>query len=132
MQARLNKPLLGEYTNFLKGYIAAFLTVIIVIFINNVLLMEYDTFSSRAARFAEGVPSILIFGHYYVLPGCILGEWVYRKFAVSKRFLTGFVLFALLGFAFGIIISGFQLNAIILAITIVGSVLFFCFRRDRK
>jgi hypothetical protein len=127
---------------FLKGCFGAYLTVVIYFFINN-CLDSYNTqslqhFYSGVKSFTSNLPGIIFFGSYLIIPGCLLGELVYNKFVNSKNIITGVILFGVLGVIYGTIIliidgggitSDTSFLSLVYTITIVGSFLFYLFRR---
>ncbi|ALC88921.1 hypothetical protein AM500_03225 [Bacillus sp. FJAT-18017] len=124
---------------FFKGFLGALLTVIAVLFIENILLNPHKTSSSEMFNyvvkdFFKELPALIVFGgFYYIMPGCLLGELLYRKYIKSKPFLTGLILFVFLGVGYGTLFTGFDLSeSLIFLYTITGSIVFYLVRRDYK
>ncbi|MFJ5717923.1 hypothetical protein [Neobacillus sp. NPDC093127] len=127
---------------FFKGCLAAYLTVVIYFFINN-CLGSYNTQSLQhfylgVKSFISDLTAIIFFGSYLIIPGCLLGELLYNKYVKSKKIITGVILFGFLGVTYGTIIliidgGGFTSDtsslSLVYTITIIGSILFYLFRR---
>lgn len=122
--------------------LAAYLTVVIYFFISN-CLNSYNTqslqhFYSGVISFTSDLPGIILFGSYLIIPGCVLGELLYNKYVKSKKIITGVILFGFLGVTYGTIIliidgggytSDTSFLSLVYTITIIGSILFYLFRR---
>jgi len=128
--------------NFLKGCIGTYLTVVIYFFIDNCLgsyqTQSFHNFYTGVKSFTSNLPGIIFFGSFIIIPGCLLGEMLYNKYVKSKKIIIGVILFGLLGVAYGTIIliidgGGFVSNtsflALVYTITIIGSILFYLFRK---
>ncbi|MFJ7309999.1 hypothetical protein [Peribacillus frigoritolerans] len=129
--------------SFLKGCIGAYLTVVIYFFINNCLgsyrTQSFHNFYLGVKSFTSNLPGIIFFGSYIIIPGCLLGEMLYNKYVKPKKIITGVILFGLLGVTYGTIIliiegGGFKSDtsflSLVYTITIIGSILFYLFRRS--
>lgn len=104
---------------------------------NSYSTQSFQNFSLATFTFAGDIPGIIFFGSFLIIPGCLLGEFLYIKYAKSKKIIIGTILFSFLGVLYGtiiVIINGFSSIDISLLFfiypnTTLGSILFFLFRR---
>ncbi|SDM61419.1 hypothetical protein SAMN04488137_1034 [Fictibacillus solisalsi] len=141
------KEFLSERKSFIKGCIAAYCVVIAYQFVNFVLLEPDSMDSFRELMFlvsAIEIPTIITFGSFIILPGCLIGEVLYCRFVHNKHFLLGCLIYAGIGVLYGSIF--FLLSYLsdpssegdidwyfwlIYINSTVGSVMFYIFRRDK-
>lgn len=134
---------------FLKGCLGVYVAVLVMVYIHNafhlpflpVTMQDPSTleFSWEVYLF-EMVPFILSFGSLFIIPGCLMGELVYRNVYSTKNIpldLPGVPLFGILGYFYVLLLGAGSVSDLSGAFffyttTIVGSIAFYLLRRDAE
>ncbi|MDM5200389.1 hypothetical protein QUF79_20445 [Fictibacillus enclensis] len=129
-----------DIVSFLIGCIGPYGTVIGYLFVKT-LISYGEPFNFQDVVInqflIETVPSVLIYGSYFIIPGCLIGEWVYRKFAYRLNYFLSLLIFACVGLIYAVLLSlpGYlsdgtvDIFSVLFLLPIIGAVLFFIFRR---
>lgn len=132
---------------FVKGCLGAYVAVLIMVYINNAFLLPLlipvpmqssSTLMFSGKEYFSMMPLVLSLGSLFIIPGCLMGELVYRNVYSKKNFpmeLPGVPLFGTLGFFYVLLLGAGSVSDLSAAFffyttTIVGAIAFYLLRRD--